>query len=248
MTDQVPPELRRLWGIADDGVRLGRPAELDVERVVRTAVALADRDGLAEVTLPKVAKALGYSPMSLYRYVGSKDELLVLMTDRGLEQPPAISTAGWRAGLREYARAERRLYERRPWLVRIPTSGPPSGPNSISWMEAYLSVLRDTALDWPAKVGVLMLVSGYVRSSTLLSHDLAHGRSGTEQGEVEEQYGRSLARLVDPQRFPEAAKLFASSTFDDAGPGSGDPADGPDFIFGLERILDGVAAIVESGS
>jgi AcrR family transcriptional regulator len=98
--EEAPIALRRLWGVAVAS-RLGRPAELDVTRVVQAAVELADRDGLSGVTLPKVAKAVGFTPMSLYRYVGSKDELLVLMRDHAIGEPPEISAeTGWREGPR----------------------------------------------------------------------------------------------------------------------------------------------------
>ncbi|MFB4289794.1 TetR/AcrR family transcriptional regulator [Nonomuraea sp. ATR24] len=78
--DFVPPALRRLWRLPESS-RLGRPAALDVDLVVAAAVEIADRDGLGGVTIPKVAKSLGFTGMSLYRYVGSKDELLTLMAD-----------------------------------------------------------------------------------------------------------------------------------------------------------------------
>lgn len=242
----VPPGLRRLWGHSARS-RLGRPAELDVRRVVRAAVELADRDGLAGVTLPKVAAALGFTSMSLYRHVGSKDELLTLMVDAALGPPPALPDAScWRTGVRHWAGAERDVYRRRPWLVRVPISGPPSGPNQIGWMDAALTALRDTSLDWTRKIGVLMLVSGFVRQSVQLSDDLAQGRApGSDESSATREYGRALAKLVEPGRFPEAAKLFASTVFE--GP-TVRPPDGSagerDFTFGLEVILDGVDSAV----
>jgi AcrR family transcriptional regulator len=249
MADQeVPVELRRLWGLSVPS-RLGRRAELDVEQVVRTAVALADRDGLEGVTLPRIARALGYTPMSLYRYVGSKDELLRLMGDVAIGLPPTIATSrrAWRAGLRQWARAQRLLNHQRPWLARLPITGPPSGPNQIAWMETALRLLRGTGLDWAEKVGIMTLVGGYVRHATLLSQDLERGRAGTgiDQAHSEQRYGRSLMKLIDPDRFPEMARLFASGVFE-ASPGrvSDDPTADPDFTFGLERILDGVAAAI----
>lgn len=246
--DEVPASLRRLWGLSTSS-RLGRPAELDLQQVLRSAVELADRGGLAKVTLPRIAKALGYTAMSLYRHVGSKDELLMLMRDFASGPPPAITSPpeAWRAGLREWARAERRLYQRRPWLARVPISGPPAGPNQIAWMETALRILRGTGLDWAQKVGILTLVSGYVRNATLLSQELAHGRerAGIDQAQSEERYGSSLAKLVDPARFPEMARLFASGLFQaPVGPASDDSAKDPDFSFGLEQTLDGVAAAV----
>jgi AcrR family transcriptional regulator len=247
--DDLPVELRRLWGLSGVQQRLGRPAELDLRRVLEAAVDLADRHGLRGASLPNVAKALGHTTMSLYRYVSSKDELLVLMRDFALGAPPEIPAAEheWREPLRRWACEQRLIYRRRPWLARVPISGPPSGPNQIAWMEAALKILRGTGLDWAEKLGIMSLISMYVLQSTFLSQDLEHGRkgSGMNQTESEARYGRNLAKLVDPQRFPEVSRLFASGLFE--APVQGTTADAtadPDFSFGLERILDGAAVAI----
>lgn len=240
--DFVPAPLRRLWGITESS-RLGRPAALDVDRIVAAAVGLADRDGLDGVTLPKVAKTLGVTGMSLYRHVGSKDELLTLMSDVGLGSPPPMDTDDWRAGLHGWAMAQRAVFERRPWLTRVPAAGPPSGPHQIEWMEAAFATMAATRLDWAHKVGILSLVSGYVSQAVRQSSDLAEGREeGQGQADAERDYGRALMRLVAPDRFPQTASLFASSLFE------APPSDTPDedmasadFVLGLEIILDGVA-------
>lgn len=164
--------------------------------------------------------------------------------------PPAIDSADWRDGLREWAVAERAMHGEHPWLARLPVSGPPNGPNAIAWLDAGLRVLRNTGLDWGAKLGVLTVLSGYVRSSARLSQELAAGRSGTgrDQAEVERDYGRALSRLVDAQRFPEAAKLFGSDLFETMPEqvAAMPPGVDSDFDFGLELILDGVAAAVDT--
>ncbi|MEJ3652465.1 TetR/AcrR family transcriptional regulator [Actinomycetes bacterium KLBMP 9759] len=242
MDDETPVELRRLWRLPSSS-RRGRPAELDVERVVRAAVELADRDGLPGVSLPKIARALDVTSMSLYRHVGSKEELLALLEDAATGPPPEPATdpTDWRAGLREWAMAVREVYRRRPWLARIPITGPPAGPNLLAWMEAALRVLRDTPLDPAAKLGVITLVNGYVRTAAQQAQDL--GASWQEPDTVQ-AYGRSLARLVTADRFPELAKLLASGLFEN--PQQAPAADDPDFVFGLDRILDGVAAAVHS--
>lgn len=170
---------------------------------------------------------------SSHRYVGSKDELLVLMPDFAVGAPPEI--------------AERRLNHRRPWLARVPISGPPAGPNEIAWMETALRILRDTGLGWAEKVGIMNLISGYVRYMTLLSQDLERGREGTglDQAQAEQRYGRSLAKLIEPDRFPEMAQLVASGVFEPSAEHvPDDPAADNDVTFGLERILDGVAAAI----
>jgi len=247
--DDVPVELRRLWGLGAPQQRLGRPAELDLRRVVQTGIKLADRHGLRGASLPNIAKALGHTTMSLYRHVGSKDELLALMRDFAVGTPPEIPAhpGEWREALRQWATEQRVLYRRRPWLARVPISGPPSGPNQIAWMEAGLQILRDTGLDWAEKVGILTLVSIYVLQMTFLSQDLEHGRKGTgiNQAEAEARYARNLVKLIDPQRFPEMAQLFASGVFEAPPKGAkADPMADPDFTFGLERILDGAAAAI----
>jgi AcrR family transcriptional regulator len=248
--EKVPAELGRLWRLST-GSRLGRPAELDVERVVQAAVGLADHDGLSGVTLLKVAQALDVTKMSLYRHVGSKDELFDLMGDLAIGPPPKISAppaTDWRAGLRQWALNHRAIYVRRPWLAHLPVSGPPRGPNAIGWMDAMLQVLRPTGLDWATKVGILNLVGGYARHASVLAQQLEKGRrdAGLDQAQVEQDYGRTLVRLVEPDRFPEAAKLFASPLFHTPPERvAGEPED-QEFVFGLELILEGVAATIDA--
>ncbi|MEV0251526.1 TetR/AcrR family transcriptional regulator [Nocardia sp. NPDC050712] len=242
MTD-LPDDLARLWRL-QRGSRLGRPAGLDVERVVRTAVELADRDGLAGATLPKLAAELGVTPMSLYRHVGSKDELLTLMGDLGFGEPPEYAPPhdDWRALLRQWALAQWAVHRRRPWLAQLPIAGPPRGPHLLAWVDSGLRALRDTGADPGAKLGILTVVGGYVRHADLLAQQLSDGwlADGGAQPQHEQDYGRQMAILVDPNRFPDAAALFSSGLFESAPP-SDDPT-GDDFRFGLELILDGVAA------
>ncbi|MDA1361612.1 TetR/AcrR family transcriptional regulator [Glycomyces luteolus] len=239
----MPDELARLWRIASES-RLGRPAKLDVGRVVDAAVALADRDGLAAATLPKVAESLGVTKMSLYRHVGSKDELLVLMQDAAAGPVPSSldSTGPWRERLRLWATEQREVFARHPWLATAPVSGPPQGPNLIGWFDAGLRALRTTGLDWPAKVGAIMLVGEYVRGNAQLAQGFEAGKvdTGQDQAAVEQAYGRAMAALVSPERFPDAAALFASATFEDTGADTTQA----DFDFGLDLILDGIAAAV----
>ncbi|GGQ45148.1 AcrR family transcriptional regulator [Actinomadura coerulea] len=242
--DSVPAPLRRLWRMSQPS-RLGRPPALDVDAVVTAAVEIADRDGLAGVTLPKVAESLGFTGMSLYRHVGSKDELLTLMTDAALGAPPEPDSGDWRGGLRAWAFEQRAVFQRRPWLTRVPVSGPPSGPNQIAWMEVALAAMSGTGLDWVDKVSVLSLIGGYVVQSVRQHSDLAEGRGeGREQADAERDYARALARLVDPGRFPQTARLLASALFEapSAPPEAGAAVADADFSLGLDLILDGIAA------
>ncbi|MFD5174687.1 TetR/AcrR family transcriptional regulator [Nocardia sp. NPDC058379] len=239
--EAMPADLGRLWRLPAPA-RLGRPAELDVDTVVRTAVDLADRGGLDEVTLAKVASALGFTKMALYRHVGSKDELFELMSDHALGPAPDPTAAPgrWRDGLRQWAHALLAAYAAHPWVPQLPIAGPPRGPNAVGWLDAALRPLAATGLDWGTKVGIVMLVSMHVRQASLLTQQLSDGRAGTglSEAQVNQNYGSALARLVDAQRYPEAARLFAAPLFRSP-PNAPDDSD---FTFGLELILNGVAA------
>src|SRR5262245_27646407 len=113
--------MARLWRLPpgrDRPARLGRPPELDIDRVLKAAVAQAEDVGLGGVTLPKVADALHVTPMSLYRYIGSKNELIVLKEDLGWGPSPQLECGHgqWRGGLAEWALAQRLLLQQHPWL------------------------------------------------------------------------------------------------------------------------------------
>src|SRR5665213_2276477 len=94
-----------LWGLAGTGRRGPKPRH-SVEDVVEAAIALADAEGLAALSMRRVAGMLGLSPMSLYTYVPSKAELVDLMLDRiaGEAQTPDAPVEGWRARLEQIAR------------------------------------------------------------------------------------------------------------------------------------------------
>lgn len=237
--DDHPADLARLWRTGGPS-RLGRPAELDTERVVRTAVDLADRDGLDAVALSKLATSLGVTTMALYRHIGSKDELLVLMQDLAIGLPPDITADpdDFRAGLRQWAGAMRRMYGAHPWLAGVTPASPPLGPYSVAWMNQGLALLRPTKLDWSEKLAVVGLLGGYVRQAAQLAVGFA--QTGADTPEAEAQYGRSLARLIDPETYPEVAELVASGVFGAMPSGVEDPAVSPEFLYSLDVILDGI--------
>jgi AcrR family transcriptional regulator len=189
--------------------------------------------------------------MSLYRYVGSKDELLVLMSDMAFHPGPelaAITGGKLPGGLQQWADALWAAYQRHPWLAEMPVSGPPRGPNSVVWMDAGLRAMRDTGLDWMTKVRVLTVVSGYVQFAARMAQQLEQGmrQSELDPAEAAQKYGREMAKLIDPELFPDAAEFFAAAIFETPPAPPGPPAEQQpsetDFAFGLRLILKGLAA------
>src|SRR5687767_7327764 len=111
-SDLIP----RLWGKSPPGRRGPKPA-LSVAQIVEAAYVIADEQGLAAVSMARVAEALGCSPMALYRHVKNKDELLILLADRLCAELLAPSRdLGLRDGLAAWMRAQVDLSVSRPWF------------------------------------------------------------------------------------------------------------------------------------
>jgi hypothetical protein len=149
----------------------------------------------------------------------------------------------WRAGLARWAWAMRAGARRHPWVVRIPLNGLPIMPNEVAWFENALACLAGTGLSEARKASVIMLLSGYVRNVATTEADIgaAIQASGLDPDQWMASYPRMLAELADPLRFPALTRFIAAGVFDVAD----DPDD--EFIFGLDRILDGVAVLIEAG-
>src|SRR5690349_14757916 len=135
MNDEAELELPRgvalAWGIAANPQR-GPKREMSVERIVEAAVEIADADGLGAVSMAAVAARLGYTPMSLYRYVTAKEDLLLLMQEEatGLPSEASRTAGGWRERLQALYGEQVQLYLEHPWVLDVPITGSPTTPNS----------------------------------------------------------------------------------------------------------------------
>ncbi len=238
---RLPASIEAAWGGREAPRRGPRPA-LTLERIVKAAIAVAAADGLAAVSMSRVAREMGASTMALYRYVAAKDELLTLMVDAAIGAPAGASEPdeGWRDGLSRWAWGLHEAYRRQPWVLRIPITAPPPTPNQVAWLEDGLRSLRNTGLAEHEKPSVVLLLSGYVRNDSTLEADLAEGfmAAAPSPDDAMSRYSRTLLRLTDPERFPHLRAVLEAGVFDHA--------DHPDdeFRFGLDRILDGVAVLV----
>ncbi|GAA2968218.1 MULTISPECIES: TetR/AcrR family transcriptional regulator C-terminal domain-containing protein [Streptomyces] len=239
----LSPGIEAAWGLRDRPVKGPKPG-LSVDRIVAAAVGVAASEGLGAVSMGRVAKELGASTMALYRYVSAKEELYLLMQEAAMGTPeplPALeSGAGWRAALGEWAWAQRRMFQRNLWALRIPIAGPPASPNSVAWWEQGLQALRGSGLSAGTRISVVLLVSGFVRNEATLMSDVAAAveEKGVPAEEFMARWERTVRRLVDPVRHPELAGLLGTGVI-------GEP-DGPDheFEFGLARVLDGIEVFV----
>lgn len=233
----LPPGLALAWGVLPDARRGPKPAH-SVESIVAAAVDLADESGFAAVSMPKIARRLGITANALYRYVASKEELVVLMAEAGWG-PPAVPAhrEGWRAGATGWVRAFVARTCVHPWLLDIPLRGVPLTPNVLGWLEVLLDALADTGLGPADRLACATLLDGHARNTAYLTRNLGATSTSPEEGMAVAAFleprlrARGSTFIADVFGGPEA---YAEATFDDG-----------DAEFGLERILDGIAVLVE---
>ena len=233
----LPRAVALAWGVAANPQR-GPKRELSIERIVDVAVDLADAGGLSAVSMSSVATALGFTPMSLYRYVTAKDDLLVLMQERGIGVPPESIhevEGGWRPGLRAWAQETLRLYEEHPWLLDIPIEGAPQTPNNLAWLDSALQVLDGQALDFEDKTSIVLAIMAQIRwQGTVVRGYIESAKlAGMSPDDLDLAGSAMLEEFVTPEQFPFVYQAVAEGVFSPVG--GGDP-----FAFGLERVLDGI--------
>jgi AcrR family transcriptional regulator len=245
MNDETPVALPRvleqLWGI-EGRQRPGPKPAFHISDIGRAAIKLADTGGLAAVSMSKVAAELGFTTMSLYRYVDSKDDLYVVMLDHAFGEPPAPEPEhSWRERITAWAEAFRDAMVRHPWILQVPVFDPPLSPNQLVWMEYGLRAFEDTALPPPERVSAMLLVNIYVRGAVQITADM-QSRPAEVAREADRLYARRLELLADPDRFPaiNAGLLGPDGHQDD-----GDPSE---FDFGLDTVLDGIQARIDRHS
>lgn len=234
-----------LWGVPDRPRRGPKP-KLTVDRIVRAAIEIADAEGLAGLSMRRVADELGVTAMSLYTYVPGKAELIDVMLDtvHARTPRPDDEEGDWRTRLDRLARENWTRYRRHPWLLQVATSLPVLGPHLMAKYDRELTAVAGlglTEVEMDLVVGVLA--------------DYVHGavRGAVEAGQVEQRTGMTgeqwwqayaplLEQVFDPERYPMAARVGEV-----AGAEYNAPADpGRSFEFGLQRVLDGVEALVRA--
>jgi AcrR family transcriptional regulator len=253
---QLPAGLDLLWGRREAGKRGPRPG-LSADAIVDAAIRLADAEGLEGVSMARVAAELGFTTMSLYRHVASKEELLQLMWNgsaRGAEGL-VLEGDGWRARLRMWAIVQRDMLDRHPWLTQMPMAAPPMAPNSMIFVERGLGAMDGTPLADGDKLRFIGLISSYTLSEARMANDAL--RAAREQATSPWTYDALLRELADEATYPRLHKIAWTPPGPGHGSGPGEGGDGgsggpggppserDEFLFGIDRILDGVQAYMD---
>jgi AcrR family transcriptional regulator len=237
-----------LWGTRQLP-RRGPKHTLTTAQVIAAAIEIADDDqDLATLSMRRVAESLGVGTMSLYTYIGSREELLEAMLDtvygEAVEQLGARGAAAWADDLRRIARVNWDLYLRHPWVSQVFTGRPPLGPHTIAKYERELSAIDGIGLTDVEMDAVITLVHTHVEgvARRRIEADRAVRRTGITDEQWWERAQPALGEVFDPARFPLAARVGQAAG--EAHQASHNPEHA--YAFGLDRLLQGVAALIES--
>jgi AcrR family transcriptional regulator len=210
----LPPGLDLLWGRRERG-RTGPKPALSVDAIVEAAIRVADAEGLAAVSMKRVAGELGFTTMSLYRYVDSKDELLAMMWNASATGLPRITGDSWRERLENWALVQYRAVLRRSWILEMPLARPPAGPASLAWVEQAVAALADTGLSEAEKMSVVGLISVYALSESRQQFEEQRAR---EEVAGSADYAAVLRAVADPQTYPALYRAAWSGELDQPTP------------------------------
>ena len=212
---------------------------LGVASIVAAGIAVADAEGLAALSMRRVAADLGAAPMSLYRHVRDKDELLLAMMDAAISEvslpdPPPT----WRDGLELAARALWAGFRHHPWLpAALSLTRPQLLPGALAYTEWVLGVLGRAEFDPLTTLTTHLTVFTFVRgmAMNLEPEAEAEATSGLTGEEWMAGQEPTLESLMAAGRHPNFSRVVGAMTFD---------LDLDElFEFGLQRLLDGLTAM-----
>jgi DNA-binding transcriptional regulator YhcF (GntR family) len=201
--------------------RPAREAEQDLtrERIVRTAVGIADAEGLAALSMRRLATELDAAVMSLYRHVPSKEDLMVAMVDQvyAEHRSPGPWPAGWRAGAEDMARRMWALCKAHPWMCGVMSFVRPMlVPNGMAVTDESMRVLHDAGLDLSDSLKVTVAIAGLVIGvgiSLQLEAD-AERDTGMTSEEWMDSHDREFNEVGGAAQFPMLAEVSSVPGFD----------------------------------
>jgi AcrR family transcriptional regulator len=218
---------------AEERIRSREP--LSRERILDTAVALADEGGVEALSMRRIAQELGVVPMALYKHVANKDELLDGMIDVVVaEIDPPIEGADWKTTMRERILSARLALLRHPWASRVIESRGEPTPTVIAYIDSMMGIFLRGGFSID-----LMHHAVHVMGSRILgfSQELFDDASSMPADEAAEMW----THMADA--YPNIAKLVpvALTTHDEGGAVVGGGCDDQfEFEFALDLILDGL--------
>jgi AcrR family transcriptional regulator len=224
-----------IWSLPERGERGPRPRHSRAE-IAAAAIRIADAEGIAAVTMRRVATELGTGTMSLYNYVPAKEHLVQLMADQAAGEyayPPSPPPDS-RAAIADLARQGRDIARRHPWLPAVLHRPPPMGPGTLRYIDYFLGLLAGTGLDTAAKMEMIAIINGFALMYGGMQAALDDERARTGITEQEQQAApvTALVQAAASGSYPNLAAVLAT-------PAPGQRTADEIFDSCLLRLIDG---------
>lgn len=230
-----------IWTRPERGTR--RP-KFTRDQIASTALAIADAEGFAAVSMRRIAADLGAGTMTLYYYVRTKDELVALMDDAIMTEvliPADEFPTHWYDALTAVAERTWDVLMRHPWALQS-LQNAPSGPNAMRHFEQSLAALADTGLAAPAKFALLAFVDDYVHGNVIRTAEYTAAASTPMDDATIDAAIRYAETLYATGDFPHTQALFGGEDPREVFPSLiGDASARDRFRNGLAMLLAGVA-------
>jgi AcrR family transcriptional regulator len=219
-------------------MQVGQTEQLSEERVLRTAVALADRHGIEWLSMRKLADELGVSAMSPYYYVPNKERLFDGMVDIvfGEIEPPSLEL-DWKTAMRRRAISTREALNRHRWAIGHMEGRTDHGAANLRLHDAVLGCLRAAGFSLEATVHAYSVQDAYIYGFVLQETDMASETPDDFAAEAQRQMHAYEEVLADyPHLVEVVGGYVAKAGYDYA----------TEFLFGLDLILDGLDRLLEN--
>jgi AcrR family transcriptional regulator len=227
-----------IWDLPERGER-GPRLRHSRAQVASAAISIADAEGIAAVTMRRLAAELGTGTMSLYNYVPAKEHLVQLMADQAAGEyvyPPS-TPPDRRTAIADLARQGRDIARRHPWLLAVMQPPPPMGPCTLRYIDYFLGLLADTRLDTAAKMESIAVINGFavMYGGMQAGLDAERARTGISEEEQQAAPVKILAKAAATGTYPN---LAAALTAPQSRPRTADR----NFESCLVRLIDGALA------
>jgi len=207
-----------------------RRAPLTRERVLAAAIDLADRDGIASLSMRKLAQELGVEAMSLYHHVASKDAILDGLIDLVFgEIDLPVGEADWKAAMRRRAISAREVLRRHPWATGLMESRSTPGPATLRHHDAVLGILRNAGFPLELAAHAYSLLDSYIYGFALQETSLPFN-TPEETAEV----AQAMMAEFPADAYPHLTEIAVEHVLQ---PGYSYASE---YLFGLDLILDGL--------
>ena len=210
---------------------------LTSNRILRAALQLADRDGLAALSMRRIGQQLGVEAMSLYNHVRNKDDLLDGMVDCVVAEIELPSPGEpWREAMRRRAVSAWEMLLRHPWASGLMESRENPGPTTLRYYDAVIGCLREAGFSIALAAHAFSLLDSYIYGFALQQMKLPF-ENEAELAAV----AQHLLQRMPPEEYPHLSELTTEHVLQ---PGY-DYAN--EFTYGLDLILGGLERRLTSG-